>query len=202
MKTKLDTNDEDSYFLGTTRAASLLGLSVGTVHKLVEANTLQAWKTHGGHRRISMKSISAYLKANHGATIRGNELKENLPQVLIVEDDENTRKMYAANFDKWDIPLEVLSYCSAVEVLVDFHALTPILLITDLRMPNMNGFEFIKTIRKNKKYYDLPILVVTSMSDEEVQEKGGLDPDILILKKPLDMRTFKSFLQSYLSVKT
>lgn len=202
MKKRHKSTDESSQFCGTTHTARLLGLSVGTVQKLVETKTLQAWKTHGGHRRISMKSISAYLNANQGAAEQTSEMNGKKPQILIVEDDENTRKMYDAFFDKWEIPLEVLSYGSAVEVLIDFHALTPDLLITDLRMPNMSGFEFIKTIQKNKSSYDLPILVVTGLTDQEIQEKGGLDSDILILKKPLDLVWFKGFLQGYLSLKT
>ena len=41
-------------FCGTTEAARILGLSVGTVQSLVERQELMAWKTRGGHRRIAM----------------------------------------------------------------------------------------------------------------------------------------------------
>jgi excisionase family DNA binding protein len=49
-----DTSDE---YCGTSYAAKLLNLSVGTVQTLVEKNELEAWKTQGGHRRISIQSI-------------------------------------------------------------------------------------------------------------------------------------------------
>ena len=55
-------------YCGTTYAAKLLGLSVGTIQTLVEKNELQAWKTQGGHRRISMPSIREYQR------------KHNMPQ--------------------------------------------------------------------------------------------------------------------------
>ena len=45
-----DTSDE---YCGTSYAAKLLNLSVGTVQTLVEKNELEAWKTQSGHRRIS-----------------------------------------------------------------------------------------------------------------------------------------------------
>ena len=51
-----------SEFCGTSFAAKKLGLSVGTVQSLVEKNELKAWKTDGGHRRISMQSIAEYQK--------------------------------------------------------------------------------------------------------------------------------------------
>jgi excisionase family DNA binding protein len=51
------TPDTPEDYCGTTYAAKLLGLSVGTIQTLVEKNELQAWKTQGGHRRISMPSM-------------------------------------------------------------------------------------------------------------------------------------------------
>jgi excisionase family DNA binding protein len=52
-----DASDE---YCGTSYAAKLLNLSVGTVQTLVEKNELTAWKTQGGHRRISIQSIRDY----------------------------------------------------------------------------------------------------------------------------------------------
>jgi len=56
MQNPASSRPVDDY-CGTTYAAKLLGLSVGTVQSLVERNELHAWKTQGGHRRISMPSI-------------------------------------------------------------------------------------------------------------------------------------------------
>ena len=54
-----DFSAED--YCGTSYAAKLLGLSVATVQSLVEKGEIDAWKTLGGHRRIALKSIYAYL---------------------------------------------------------------------------------------------------------------------------------------------
>ena len=40
-------------FCGTSYASKMLGISIGTVQGLVERNELRAWRTNGGHRRIS-----------------------------------------------------------------------------------------------------------------------------------------------------
>ena len=52
-----DAADE---YCGTSYAAKLLNLSVGSIQSLVEKNELRAWKTQGGHRRISIQSIHQY----------------------------------------------------------------------------------------------------------------------------------------------
>ena len=47
--------------LTTRQAATLLNVSVRTVQLWVESGVLQAWKTAGGHRRISVGSIQQLL---------------------------------------------------------------------------------------------------------------------------------------------
>jgi excisionase family DNA binding protein len=57
--TATDFSSED--YCGTSYAAKLLGLSVATVQSLVEKGEIDAWKTLGGHRRIALHSLNAYL---------------------------------------------------------------------------------------------------------------------------------------------
>ena len=73
-------------YCGTTYAAKLLGLSVGTVQSLVERNELHAWKTQGGHRRISMPSIREYQR-KHNMPLTSDEANQPQLKVLAVDDD-------------------------------------------------------------------------------------------------------------------
>jgi excisionase family DNA binding protein len=185
-------------YCGTKSAAILLGLSVGTIQNLVEAKKLYAWKTEGGHRRISMKSIIEYQNTN-GIQDFSRSASNFVYQVIIVEDDENTVKMLEAYFERWKFPLELMIYPSAMYALLDWHLLNPVILLTDLMMPNINGFDFIRTIRQKKKNQSMPIVAITGLSDGEIKSNGGLPDDILILKKPLDMEWLKGFLQGFLA---
>lgn len=51
-----------SRYLSTTQAAQRLGLSVGTVQRMVESGVLQAYTTQGGHRRILATSLDHYCR--------------------------------------------------------------------------------------------------------------------------------------------
>ena len=51
-----------SSYISTTQAAHRLGLSVGTVQRMVEAGVLQAYTTQGGHRRILSSSLNHYCR--------------------------------------------------------------------------------------------------------------------------------------------
>jgi len=59
------TFDAGSEYCGTSYAAKMLDLSVGTVQSLVEKGELVAWKTQGGHRRISIQSVRDFQRRNN-----------------------------------------------------------------------------------------------------------------------------------------
>jgi excisionase family DNA binding protein len=199
MRREISTDGYDAY-CSTSYAAKLLGLSVGTIQNLVETNTLKAWKTQGGHRRISLQSIQEYQYANNleSALLYSNDAKL---RVLVVEDDESTRLMYQACFERWSLPLDVVIYSSAMEALLDMPAMRPQVLLTDLNMPDMDGFKFIKTLREHKLFASLPVIAITGLSAAQIDEKGGLSKDVQILQKPIDMEWVRGFLGAIITVR-
>lgn len=186
-------------YCGTSYAAKMLGISVGTVQGLVEKNDLKAWKTQGGHRRISLQSIQEYQRRHNLAPASLMQGQDRL-RVLVVEDDENTRLMLQANFDRWALPLDAVMYASAMEALLDMPSLLPQVLLTDLRMPNVDGFEFLKTLSQHNLFTHLTVVVLTGMSPEEVRAKGGLPDGVQMLQKPIDMDWLRGFFDALMSV--
>jgi len=83
-----------SSYLSTSQTAQMLGLSVGTIQRMVESGALQAYTTQGGHRRILASSIRSYCKtrgvpalqplpAEPGAcVIHHSDMKPQLHQTL------------------------------------------------------------------------------------------------------------------------
>ena len=193
---------KDSYdgYCGTSYASKILNLSVGTIQNLVESNSLKAWKTQGGHRRISLQSIQEYQFANNLETSSWYSNNAKL-RVLVVEDDENTRLMYQAYLDRWALPLDVTLYASAIEALLDMPAMQPEVLLTDLNMPELDGFKFLKTLREHKLFATLPIIVITGLSPEQIQQKGGLPKEVQILQKPIDMEWLRGFLNALITIR-
>lgn len=199
MNTSSPKEPYDGY-CGTSYAAKLLGISVGTVQGLVEKNDLKAWKTQGGHRRISLQSIQAYQRRHNLAPASLMQGEDRL-RVLVVEDDENTRLMLQANFDQWALPLDAVMYASAMEALLDMPSLRPQVLLTDLRMPNVDGFEFLKTLSQHNLFNSLAVVVMTGMSPDEVRAKGGLPDGVQMLQKPIDVEWLRGFFDALMSVR-
>jgi len=183
----------NSDFVSTKQAAVKLGVSVGTVQKMVENQILQAWKTAGGHRRISLSSLIEYLKK-----INVTPLSLNLT-IYIVEDDINTAKLYEKTIKSWDMPVETVNCASGIECVYELSKNIADLIITDLKMDRMNGFELIKLLKSTPKFKDISTLVVTGLDIDEV--KNLLPANIPILKKPIPFHEIHGFVTALHTLK-
>ncbi|HQS32057.1 MAG: response regulator receiver protein [Polaromonas sp. 39-63-203] len=182
-------------YCGTSYAAKLMGLSVATVQSLVEKGEIDAWKTLGGHRRIALTSINAYLARNSPQLTRADVDPKSRLRVLIVEDDENTRELYRCQLEEWDLAVDCTFMPSAIEALMDIASMRPDLLITDLSMPGVDGIEMLKALKRNQTLADMQIIVISGLSPDAVASRGGLPPQALLLPKPVNF----DWLQGYLT---
>ena len=173
-------------YCGTSYAAKLLGLSVATVQSLVEKGEVEAWKTLGGHRRIALKSIHAYLVKAGLQPAKVTVDPSSRLRVLVVEDDLDMLELYKCNFESWDLPVDCTWMTSALEALMDIASMQPDLLITDLSMPGLDGLEMLRVIKRNQNLADLQILVISAMDMEAITARGGLPLNAHRLKKPIN----------------
>ncbi len=190
--TSADFSSED--YCGTSYAARLLGLSVATVQSLVEKEEIEAWKTLGGHRRISLGSINAYLaKTGKGATKLQSNASSRL-RVMLVEDDENTRELYRCQFEEWDLPIDCTWMPSALEALMDIASMRPDLLITDLSMPGVDGLEMLKALKRNAQLAEMQIVVISGLPAEAIDARGGLPLHAHLHRKPTNFDWLQGFM--------
>ena len=191
--TSPDFSSED--YCGTSYAAKLLGLSVATVQSLVEKGEIEAWKTLGGHRRIALQSINAYLAKHSPQLSRADANPKSRLRVLVVEDDENARELYRCQFEEWDLPVDCTWMPSALEALMDIASMRPDLLVTDLSMPGVDGIEMLKALKRNLQLSDMQIVVISGLPPEAIEARGGLPKYTHLLQKPVNF----DWLEGYMS---
>jgi len=187
-------------YLGTKEAAALLGVSVSTIQKMVEAGTLRAWKTQGGHRRVAEHDVlemkSTGLASPSRASHRGPLA------VLIVEDNPVQLKAYAKAVADWG-PRVAVSYAGdGAAGLLAIAQRRPELVITDLAMEPFDGFHLIRTLRGSTELQDTRVLVVTGLSDDEIAARGGLDDFTLCYRKPLSFQRLHGYIDALVQRRT
>ena len=187
-----DFSSED--YCGTSYAAKVLGLSVATVQSLVEKGEIEAWKTLGGHRRIALNSINAYLAKHSPQLARVDTDPKHRLRVLLVEDDEATRDLYQCQFEEWDLPVDCTWMSSALQAMMDMASMQPDLLITDLSMPGVDGIEMLKTLKRNQNLASMQIVVISGLSSEAVQARGGLPEHAHLMQKPINFDWLHGYL--------
>ena len=192
--TSADFSTED--YCGTSYAARLLGLSVATVQSLVEKGEIEAWKTLGGHRRIALSSINAYLVKNSPQLARVDTDPKHRLRVLLVEDDEATRDLYQCQFDEWELPVDCTWMPSALQAMMDMASMQPDLLITDLSMPGVDGIEMLKTLKRNQNLAGMQIVVISGLASEVVEARGGLPEHAHLMQKPINFEWLHGYLTS------
>jgi len=185
-------------YCGTTYAAKLLGLSVGTIQTLVEKTELQAWKTQGGHRRISMQSIREYQRRHNIISTLPKGRQDRL-KVLLVEDDEVTREMMRDFCTRCDMPVDCTAMSSGLEALIDISSIMPDVLIADLNMPGVDGFELLRTLRQNFLFKRMTYLVISALTADEVEYRGSLPEGTIFVAKPVNLQWLNGFFTALMS---
>lgn len=110
--------------------------------------------------------------------------------VLIVEDSATTRSMIRAIIEDFD-ELETVEATSGFEALKQLPAHELDLVVTDINMPDINGLELINFIRKDERYVNIPIIIISTERSEEDKKRGvALGANAYITKpfKPNDLR--------------
>lgn len=87
--------------------------------------------------------------------------------ILIVEDDRNMRLLTSARLSN---TYTVLSACDGMEALEQIHKGGVDLVISDIMMPRMDGYELLKTIREEG--YTMPYLLLTAKESIDAKQQG------------------------------
>ena len=152
-------------YVTTKKAAEDLGVSVTTIQQWCEAGLLDAYKTSGGHRRIardSVRNMSANTIIRHKHTMRttGAKAQPSSLKVLVVEDDTTLREIYKHRLSNWNMSVDLVCAQNGIEALMLIGTTSPNLMITDLRMPGMDGFKVLETLRAVPTSQEMTIVVV------------------------------------------
>lgn len=119
-------------------------------------------------------------------------------QILLVDDDAMTRMLMREQLEM--STYQVQEAASGVEALVKMEQSIPSVIILDLLMPVMNGFEFLHNLQKRGEYKDVPVIVMTA-KDLSPEERGKLTTNVqkVFCKGVCDRQTLLTDVQQFLS---
>ena len=100
--------------------------------------------------------------------------------VLVIEDDQDTRDMYAELL-KYN-GFEVLTARNGMEGFTRACESSPNVILTDLGLPNIDGWEVIRRLRSDTRTKTIPVVVITGRGTPELTEMASQLGARLLLK--------------------
>lgn len=143
----------------------------------------------------SSEGTESYEPAQNIKTRMGKEVEEK--RILIVEDSITVRSMLK-NFVE-NAGYNVTTAVDGLDGFNKFSAAEFDLIISDIEMPRMNGFELTKRVRDSKTHSDIPVILVTAL-ESPTDMKMGMDAgaDAYIVKSSFEksnlIQTIKRFI--------
>jgi DNA-binding response OmpR family regulator len=97
-------------------------------------------------------------------------MAEDKKKILLVEDDKFLSEMYATKLTGSGFDVETAF--DGQEALVKANAQKPNLILLDVVLPKMDGFEFLQLLKKEAAIADTPVIILTNLGQKEEVEKG------------------------------
>lgn len=118
-------------------------------------------------------------------------------KILVVDDSLNTREIEKDVLEAWGYHVTLAE--DGMDGLQQARAGTFDAILTDVEMPNMDGFTLTSMLRQEEKYRDTPIVIITSREKEEDKRHGiQVGADAYIVKGDFDQNSLVDTLRSLL----
>lgn len=117
---------------------------------------------------------------------RRQSILKKKKKVLIVDDQTTGRTILQKIIQQIDDNLDVTAFGSPLEALNWVEDHDPDLIITDYRMPELNGVEFIRAVRQKPHSENVPIMMITVVSEKEVRYEALEAGATAFLTRPID----------------
>jgi excisionase family DNA binding protein len=161
------------------QAAKYLGVAQSTIRKWSDTGRVPAFYTPGGHRRYRRMDLDAFLERSGP----GGKPKDG-PTVLVVDDDPGVREVVR-------LSLELEGYMvkeagGAEEGLAAVEDEAPDLILLDVMMPHVDGWEMLRQIQERHGAGSIPIVMFSGKVDAQTAAQAAARGAQGFVGKPFD----------------
>jgi len=138
-----------------------------------------------------------YPVADSGGAVSG--APGDKPTVLCIDDDRVTLKMLQDTLQSHGF--QVVTAGDGSQGLATARRLQPHLILVDIMMPGLDGFEVCRRLRADPAFGETPLIILTAMDDPKLNVKGFQAGATLALRKPFEPQKLVSTIQTALALK-
>jgi excisionase family DNA binding protein len=173
---RVPASEPDWLTLG--QAAKFLGVAQSTMRKWSDGGRVPAFYTPGGHRRYRRRDLEQFLERS------GPAGREGGPMVLIVDDDERLREFVRVNLEMEGYT--VREAANATEGLAALDETPPALILLDVMMPEVDGWEMLRRMQEKHGVGSIPVIMFSGKVDEHSLAEAATRGAQGFVGKPFD----------------
>jgi hypothetical protein len=147
-------------------------------------------------KRVCRADLLAHLRHEAGQQTVPPEV-ERLPTVLIVDDEPPIRELLRQELESE--AYSVQEACNGQEALSLIGAGRPGVIVLDVMMPDMNGFEVTAELKNNPLTMDIPVIILSVIEESETGRHFGIDCQ---LSKPIDHDRLLEHIAAFVAQRT
>jgi len=121
-----------------------------------------------------------------------------MPKTIFVVDDNDINLTMAK--DALKDQYRVMTVPSAAKMFVLMEKIKPDLILLDIEMPEMDGFEALSRLKSNNDHVDIPVIFLTSMTDSAVEARGFQLGVVDFVSKPFSTPVLQNRIKSHLDI--
>ncbi len=188
----------DKAVFTTFEAAKLCHVSPLSIINWVNAGRLPAFRTPGGHRRIRREDLARFMREN------GIPLPEELrdgsgrARVLVVDDEAGIRDVIAESLSRRATPYDVMTAADGFEAGRLVATFRPDVVLLDLRMPGLDGFQVCRTIKGDSESASTVVIAMTGYHTQETEARILECGAVRCLCKPIEPSTIATVIDAAL----
>lgn len=166
-----------SDWLTLGQAAKYLGVAQSTIRKWSDGGRLPAFYTPGGHRRFRRGDLDRFLGTSRAGGAPA-------PRVLIVDDDPGLREFLRVHLEADGCVVREAG--SAEDGLASLEEELPDLILLDVQMPRMDGFEMLQRVRQRHGVETIPVVMFSGKVEAGAQAAAEEAGAQAFIGKPFD----------------
>ena len=159
------------------QAAKYLGVAQSTIRKWSDQGLVPAFYTPGGHRRFRRRDLDTFLN-------RSGHTGQPGPMVLIVDDDPGLRRYVRASLENEGYSVREAG--SAEEGLAALEDEPPALILLDVMMPKVDGWEMLQLMHERHGVGAVPVVMFSGKVDEAAADQAAERGAQGFIGKPFD----------------
>ena len=187
--------------LTVSQASKYCKVSSKTIINWIDAGYIKAYKTVGGHRRIKKEDLDQFLKEKGMPLPEEAKTTEERKKILVVDDDKIIVETIVQALEEDEFGYEMISASDGFEAGLQVNHFKPDLVILDIMMPDINGYEVCQKIKSNPETKNTKIIVLSAYLDDDAfkqMKEFGADA---CFSKPLPLEQLKFEVAKLLGLK-